>query len=125
MNDSMFKIANGRVFSLPGKGWKLVNPEDAPFAATVCAVEVRNAPAGTPHFAVFVQRAVCELRRHPDLDAIDAAIAKVYPGYQTILDARVDPVFERGLKLKNYAEWARAPRAGYFDLSAWPEYWAS
>lgn len=125
MSDSVFKIADGRVFSLPCKGWKLINPEDAPFAATACAVEVRNAPAGTPHFAVFVRRPVCELRRHPALDAIDAAIAKAWPSYQAILDARVDPIFEHGLMLKNYEEWNRAPRPGYFDLSAWPECWVS
>lgn len=123
MANSAFTIAGGRSVVFPSDDWVVVNPDDAPSAMTVCVVAVRNAPAGTPHFAVFVDRPVRELHRHPDLDTIDAAIIEVWPAYQDILDARVAPVFKQGLILENFEEWNNAPQPGYFDLDAWSEYW--
>lgn len=122
----LYKISDGRVFRLADPNLMVVvNPEAAFRATTVCAVSVRNKPSGMelPVFAVFVEKPVCKLRRHPDLDAIDAAIVKAFPSYRKVLEAKVEPRFDTEGRCVNAKAHLSAPYAGYFDLGVWPDYW--
>lgn len=122
-----FTIADGRVFQI-GAGeedWVVVNPADASRAQSICVINVRNAPKEMPMFVYFVAgKEVCDLRRDPDLDAIDQAIIDVWPEYEAVIRQRVEPVFDEGDQLVNADAWGDSPEPGYFDPSAMPEYWA-
>lgn len=122
-----FAIADGRVFQI-GVGeedWVVVNPTGASRAQSVCVINVRNAPKEMPMFVYFVAgKEVCNLRRDPDLDAIDQAIIDVWPEYEAVIRQRVEPVFSESGRLVNADVWANSPEPGYFDPSAMPEYWA-
>lgn len=113
-----YRLATGVELKLTGEGWLTANSQDAPQAKAACAVSVRNAPEGMPTFVVFIGKEVCELRRDPDLDAIDAAIAEAWPAYADVLGARVEPVLDAAGDVVNASAWAAAPEPGYFDLAA-------
>lgn len=110
------KPAIGRALELAGGGWVVINPEDASHAEAACVVSVRNAVPGTPTFVVFVDKPVNELRRRPDLDAIDAAIAEAWPAYAEVLETRVEPVLGPDGSVINEDVWVAAPEPGYFDF---------
>lgn len=114
-----FKIKNGSVVEL-AIDFAIVNVEDAADAQSICIVEVRNAPAGTPHYAYFLKgKNVADLDRN-DLDAIDEAIGAKFPKFREILESAAKPG-----NIRSGTEWAKAVEPGYFDLSAYPQYWVT
>ena len=118
----MYTLANGQTVSIPEEGTFVVNGEDAENAEGVCAVAVKNAPKGTPVFFYFMTKKVSHLRRDPDLNRIDEAIAEAWPAYRKILQRKVELIPDGNGGDVNINEWREAPEPGYFTLESSEEY---
>lgn len=88
--------------------WILVNEKDAACSTRATIVEVKNgARFEAPHFVYFDTG-------ESSTRSIDAAILEIYPDYEKILAARVEPVRDAEGNLLNLDQLKEAPVPGYF-----------
>lgn len=122
MEEKIYTLKNGDAFKLnDGLDWVVVNPDQEHQASYACVISVRNAPQGFPHFLYFASKAINQLSRE-ELDLIDEQIVRVFPAYQKVLAKKVEPIIKGG-RCINAEAHLKSPYPGYFNLSAWPQYW--
>ena len=100
---------DGRHLLVPdAPDWILVNESKAAQSTVATIVEIKNGTHfNAPHFVYFDNG-------EAGPKAIDAAILAVYPGYKSILAARIEPVKDSDGNYLNLEELKEAPMPGYF-----------
>ena len=97
-----------RVLIPDAPDWILVNEGNAAQSTVATVVEIKNgARFDAPHFVYFDNGEAGH-------KAIDAAILAVYPRYEDILAARIEPVKDSDGNYLNLEELKEAPMPGYF-----------
>lgn len=90
--------------------WIIVNAANAADSTHATVVEIKNGSRfNAPHFVFFD----CG---EASTEAIDAAIIAVYPQYENVLAARVEPIRDTEGNLLNLGQLKEAPMPGYFPV---------
>lgn len=102
------KMLGQRILIPDSTDWIVVNESNAAGSTKATIVEVKNGSRfGAPHFIYFADG-------ETSTEAIDAAILAVYPRYEDILAARVEPAVDSSGNCLNLEQLRNAPVPGYF-----------
>ena len=116
---SMMKLNLQDGYMYYPSNWILLNPEDAAKTNYACVVECRNSTKyNIPHFVYLNNVQSAEFYTSEFKEAINERILHMFPLFADILERQIEPIFEKGSKIKllNEDEWLKAPTIGYFNL---------